>query len=167
MGLGRNHQFDTELQRDVTITYDYGFDEKGTASGKLVRLDLVADDETQVRHAIIEIKDDLTPITPGELVNVSIPGDAHPAAFWLPEQALHQRSEVITVANDRLTPLQIKLLETRGNQILVAGLEAGTPIVIEKPFWSGPGTVVSIKSDQDEQQAQQDKTADKENTGES
>lgn len=155
LGLERNQPDKGLLQKDVEITYSYGFDETGSVTGTLVRFDLVADDETQVRHAIIEIKNDSNPIHPGELVSVNIPGEAHPAAIWLPEQALYQRSEIVSVVDDRLTAVEIKLLEAREGKILVTGIEAGTPVVIERPFWSGPGALVSI----DQQAARKDQQA--------
>lgn len=160
LGLQRSQPSESSLQRNVEVIYNYGFDESNSVTGKLVRFDLVADDETQVRHAIIEIKNDSTPIHPGELVSVNIPGESHPAAIWLPEQALYQRSEVITVVDDRLTPIEIKLLEARDGKILAAGIEAGTPIVVERPFWSGPGTIVSINTDKpNREQVLQDKNS--------
>lgn len=147
LGLERSRQGEPLWQRDVDVVYTHGFGATSSVSARLMRFDLMADEETQVRHAIIEIQNEDTRINPGELVSVNIPGNVQPSSLWLPEQALYQRSEVMTVVDDRLVPVDIKLLEIRDGQILVSGLEAGTAVVVERPLWSGPGTAVNIEAD--------------------
>ena len=142
LGFHRTAQATEAIQREVEVIYNSGFQESFSVIGQLVRMDPITDRESQVRFAIVEIKDDATPVSPGELVKVNIPGNAYPDSMWLPERALFQRSQVMTVENGQLTPVDIRLLDARDNRILVSGLRPGIQIVIDRPVWTGPGTQV-------------------------
>ena len=142
LGFHRTAQATEAIQREVEVIYNSGFQESFSVIGQLVRMDPITDRESQVRFAIVEIKDDATPVSPGELVKVNIPGNAYPDSMWLPERALFQRSQVMTVENGQLTPVDIRLLDARDNRILVSGLGPGIQIVIDRPVWTGPGTQV-------------------------
>ena len=142
LGFHRTAQATEAIQREVEVIYNSGFQESFSVIGQLVRMDPITDRESQVRFAIVEIKDDATPVSPGELVKVNIPGNAYPDSMWLPERALFQRSQVMTVENGQLTPVDIRLLDARDNRILVSGIRPGIQIVIDRPVWTGPGTQV-------------------------
>lgn len=134
------------IQRDVQISYTSGFKKEVSTTGKLIRLDSIIDEESQVRFAIVEVKDMKTPIRVGELVNIDIPGNIYLNSMWVPEKALYERTQIMTVVDNLLTPRLIDLLDARDGQILVSGIETGMQIAIDRPMWAGPGTEVITQS---------------------
>ena len=152
LAFERSDEQSQTIQRDVEIIYTSGFQKDFTTTGKLIRFDSVIDQNTQARFAIIEVEDTDTPLRTGELVRVNIPGDIYPDSMWLPESALYQRTQIMTLVDNRLTPSIIELLDVRDGEILVSGLKPGIQIVVERPIWSAPGTDVKavlkrVKSD--------------------
>ncbi len=79
----------------------------------------------------------------GQFVNLVLEGVEKPDTLWVPRTALFERSKVLLVVDGLLQVEQIEVLAQTADQALVAGLQDGQVLVLQRPLWILPGQAVT------------------------
>ena len=109
--------------------------------GRIVRTEASFDTQSRVVYAIAEVAgayqrrtDGAPPFAPGLFARAEIEGRAFDDTIELPRTAIYERDKLLTLDNEnRLEVIAVEVVQAEGDFALVRGVDAGTPVLLERP----------------------------------
>ncbi|MGR9090306.1 MAG: efflux RND transporter periplasmic adaptor subunit [Gammaproteobacteria bacterium] len=82
-------------------------------------------------------------LRPGAFVEITVPGIAYESVLVLPESAVSDENIIYIVRDERLVPVQVKVLREFGDEFIVTGDIAPQAVIVAEQFPTiGPGVAV-------------------------
>jgi membrane fusion protein, multidrug efflux system len=115
--------------------------------GTLSRTDASIDPRSRVIYGIVEVEkpfDGDSPLVIGLFVNAEISGKIFDDVVVIPRMALYEKDHVLVVdSDDRLSIRSVRVLQHRGEDAFISGVQSGDIILIDRPGYVVDGMEVN------------------------
>lgn len=134
--------------------------ENSSITGKVVRKSDFIEAETQSRSIFVEVDPAYSnQVLPGQLYEVTFPGQVIPNAMQIPRGAVFNSSTVYIVLDGELKKREINVIKRNETTFVFNGLPQGVKVVAEPLINVKENTPVDILGEENKKKAQQKKQA--------